>query len=344
MKRFTLTLLALALIVLLLGKNVSRLAESVTLCSIALALLLVERVVAAVSRRVSSGVGVVAFTRAVHRLRQAACLPGRRAGVSRRVFDGATVALPRAVARAMAQHHAVPRFASGQRVLAHLRWTALHEVLLAHDAYTGQRVVIKRTLPGASVHDLRREAGMLFWLEWARMPIPAPQYLAYEERNGRSTLTMTFIDGQTIEELAGAGHLAVSSLVRLLAQTCVALDALHRAGYVHQDIKPANLILDQNGALVVIDWGSARRYDLPYDPQSITCTPDFASPEQLRGMVLPGNDLYAVGKTLAALVPAPPPALARVIARSTGPFAHRYATGADLAQALLAAEDDDPRV
>lgn len=338
MKRLALTLLTLALIVLLLGKSASRLAESITLCSIGLALVLVERILVAIRRRVSSGVGFVACIRAVQRLPMASC-PGRQTGVRRRVCDSATVALSRSDARAMVQYHAAPHFTSGRRALVHLRRTALHEVLLAHDACTDQRVIIKRTLPGAPVHDLRREAGMLFWLEWARMPIAAPRYIAYEERDGRSTLTMSYIDGQTVEELAGAGHLALSTLVRLLAKTCTALDALHRAGYVHQDIKPANLILDHSGTLVVIDWGSARRYDLPYDLRSITCTPEFASPEQLRGMVLPGNDLYAIGKTLAALVPAPPPALARVIARATGPFAHRYATGADLAQALLAARE-----
>lgn len=337
MKRFALTLFALALIVLLLSKNVSRLAESVTLCSIGLALLLGERLFVAISRRVSAGVNFVACARAIQRLRQAAGLPADRASRRRRVFDGATVALPRNDVRAMAQHRTAPHVALEHWAPGLLRRTALHEVLLARDECTDQRIVIKRTLPGAPVHDLRREAGMLFWLEWARMPVPAPRYLAYEERDGRSTLTMTFIDGQTIEELAGAGRIAVSTLVRLLAQTCVALDALHRAGYVHQDIKPANLILDRSGALVVIDWGSARRFGLPYDPRVITCTPEFASPEQLCGMVLPGNDLYAIGKTLAALVPAPPLALARVIARATGPFARRYATGVELAQALLAA-------
>lgn len=338
MKHVAFALLTLALIVLLLGKSASRLAESLTLCSIGLALALGEMVFAAISNQVSSGLGIVAQARAVHQLPGASC-PKRRTSKRIRVFDGATVALSGSGSWAMVQHCAMPHVAPGHRALALLRRTALHEVLLAHNNSTGQRVIVKRTLPGAPTHDLRREAGMLFWLEWARMPVPAPQYIAYEERDGRSTLTMSYVNGQTIEELAGAGRLAVSTLVRLLAQTCMALDALHRAGYVHQDIKPANLILDHNGTLVVIDWGSARRYDLPYDPHSITCTPDFASPEQLRGMVLPGNDLYAIGKTLAALVPAPPPALAQVIARATGPFAHRYATGADLAQALLAAAD-----
>ncbi|MCS6938108.1 MAG: phosphotransferase [Roseiflexaceae bacterium] len=339
MKRFACTLLVLALIVLLLSKSASRLAESITLCSIGLALALGEIVLAVINYRVSLGIDVVARTRAVHQLPGASC-PKRRTSGRIRVFDGATVALSGSGSRAMVQHYATPHFVPGHRALALLRRTALHEVLLAHDNSTGQRVIVKRTLPGAPTHDLRREAGVLFWLEWAQMPIAAPRYIAYEERDGRSTLTMSYINGQTIEELAGAGRIAVSTLIRLLAQTCMTLDALHRAGYVHQDIKPANLILDRNGTLVVIDWGSARRHDLPYDPRTITCTPDFASPEQLCGMVLPGNDLYAIGKTLEALVPAPPPALARVIARATGPFAHRYATGAELAQALLAAHND----
>jgi len=340
MKRFVPILLALALIVLLLGMSASRVTESVTLVAISVALVLIERVLAAVRSRMSQGIDVVGCTRAVCRLHRTPRAPARQTGV-RRASECVTLTLSRTGRHMLipndATQHAVPRY----RALSHLRRTALHEVLLAHDDYTNRRVIIKRTLPGAPNHDLRREAGMLFWLDWARLPIPAPQYVAYEERDGRSTLTMTYINGRTIEEVTDDGHLAVTTLVYLLAKTCIALDALHRAGYVHQDIKPTNLILDHSGTLVVIDWGSARRHDLPYDPRSITCTPEFASPEQLRGMVLPGNDLYAIGKTLEAVIPAPPPALARVIARATGPSPYRYATGAELAQALLAAVRSD---
>lgn len=70
MKRLALTLLTLALIILLLGKSASRLAESITLCSIGLALVLVERILVAIRRRVSSGVGFVACIRLFSACRQ----------------------------------------------------------------------------------------------------------------------------------------------------------------------------------------------------------------------------------------------------------------------------------
>lgn len=337
-RRFAFALIVVALIVLVLGEKKTRAADFTFLLSVGLGLLGIERIVTLFDRmrcNVSFCLLSAACTRASRCPAPSLHISGQR--VRQQASEGVTVPLFRRASQAALQYASVSRRFLEYRELTRLRQTALHEVLLAHDERTRQRVIIKRTLPGVANRDLRREAGMLFWLELERVPVLAPRYIDYQERDGRSILVMTYIEGRTVEELSATGALSTPGIVRMLAKVCVALDVLHRAGYVHQDIKPANLILAPGSALTVIDWGSARRMNIPYDPGAITCTPEFASPEQLRGLVLPGNDLYAVGKTLAAVIPTPSPSLAQVITRATGPLSQRYATGADLARALLTA-------
>ncbi|MGQ9547934.1 MAG: protein kinase domain-containing protein [Roseiflexus sp.] len=337
-QRFAFALIVVALIVLVLGEKKTRAADFTFLLSVGLGLLGIERIVALlvhIRRDVSSCLVFAVCRRVSKRSTPFPRVFGQR--VRYQVSEGKTKPLFRRASQEAFRYASVSRRFVEYRKVKYLRRTALHEVLIAHNEYTGQRVVIKRALPGATNRDLRREAGMLFWLESAGIPVSVPRYIEYQEGDGRSTLIMTYIEGRTVEELSVAGTLSAAVIVRLLAKMCVALDDLHRAGCVHQDIKPANLMLDHTGELVVIDWGSARHAYRFYDPHSITCTPEFASPEQLQGLVLPGNDLYAVGKTLAALIPAPKPALAQVIDRATGPVLHRYPTGAALAHALLSA-------
>ncbi|MBO9322925.1 MAG: phosphotransferase, partial [Roseiflexus sp.] len=333
-RRFAFALMVVALIVLVLGEEERRAADFAFLLAVGLGLLGIDGIVTLSERircNVSSCLASAVCTRASSRPTPSPCAFRQR--VRHQASEGVTVPLFRRASQTALQYASVSRRFLEYREMTRLRRTALHEVLIARNAHTGQRVVIKRVLPGVANRDLKREAGMLVWLELERVPIPAPRYIDYQERDGRSTLVMTYIEGRTVEELSATGTISAPVIVRLLAKICVALDALHRAGYVHQDIKPANLILEPGGSLAVIDWGSARRIHIPYDPGAITCTPEFASPEQLRGLVLPGNDLYAIGKTLAAVIPAPPPMLAQVIARATGPLSRRYATGADLAHA-----------
>lgn len=237
-----------------------------------------------------------------------------------------TIARRRPAVPALLLRQPPPRYLPRYRVTSVLSRTTFHEVALAIDGMTGQCRIIKRTRPGVAPHDLRREAGMLYWIEWTRLPIMAPRYLDYQEYAGGGMLVMTYVDGRTLEALAGSGDLTVSDILWIMAEVCTALGALHRAGYVFQDLKPANLMLNRRGEPVLIDWGSARRAGMAYDPGELTCTPDYASIEQMRGLVAPSNDIYATGRTLAALVPAPSAELAQIIARATAPLPWRYAT------------------
>ncbi|MBT3889088.1 MAG: serine/threonine protein kinase, partial [Planctomycetaceae bacterium] len=87
-----------------------------------------------------------------------------------------------------------------------------------------------------------------------------------------------------------------------IARECLsALEALHRNGIVHGDIKPGNIMIKRTGAAKIIDIGSAFAIDEP--PEQRTCTPAYAAPEVLKGeKATPLSDLASLGYVLIELI------------------------------------------
>ena len=170
-----------------------------------------------------------------------------------------------------------------------------------------------------------------------RWDIPAPRYLNHIRHNDQTYLVMSKVPGETLEALTLQGQLSPTEVVCVMTELCLAVDLLHQCGYVHHDIKPSNVVLQRNGLPVLIDWGSAvpistasaAAYDM------IAFTPDFASPEQMRGLALPENDTFALGKLIEALIAWPSPRLTLIIERATAPIARRYRSVAELWRELL---------
>jgi serine/threonine protein kinase len=115
-------------------------------------------------------------------------------------------------------------------------------------------------------------------------------------------LATVYVPAPSLEELvATCGPLAVSA-VRWLAAGCAeALECVHRAGLVHRDFKPANVLVTADGPRV-IDFGLARRDGLPQGTAAgmVLGTPLYMAPEQAAGdpVVGPAADVFALGATL----------------------------------------------
>ena len=115
-------------------------------------------------------------------------------------------------------------------------------------------------------------------------------------------LATVYVPAPSLEELvATCGPLAVSA-VRWLAAGCAeALECVHRAGLVHRDFKPANVLVTADGPRV-IDFGLARRDGLPQGTAAgmVLGTPLYMAPEQASGdpVVGPAADVFALGATL----------------------------------------------
>lgn len=113
-------------------------------------------------------------------------------------------------------------------------------------------------------------------------------YIVSEYVPGPSLLTMVREDGPR----TGGG------LQRLAISTLTALASIHRAGIVHRDVKPANVILGPEGP-VLIDFGIARAIDAMTTSTQVTGTPAFMSPELLAGEpVTPASDIFSWGVTM----------------------------------------------
>lgn len=129
-------------------------------------------------------------------------------------------------------------------------------------------------------------------------------------------LVMEFVRGATLSELlaesAASGQvLALDSALALTAEVLSALTASHTAGIVHRDIKPSNVVVADDGAVKVMDFGIARALDGPGAGGTVLTatggmvgTPHYMSPEQFEGRraVDGRSDLYAVGVMLFQLI------------------------------------------
>jgi eukaryotic-like serine/threonine-protein kinase len=144
--------------------------------------------------------------------------------------------------------------------------------------------------------------------------------------DGTPFLVMDFVEGQTLADKIQDRRFNDDELLDVAEQVCSLLDAAHEAGVVHRDLKPDNLLLDNDGRVRVLDFGIARL--LEDDKESFFSTktgiafgtPGFISPEQALGhreKVGPRTDIFALGATLFYL--------------ATGEFLH----AADTPQELL---------
>jgi serine/threonine-protein kinase len=128
------------------------------------------------------------------------------------------------------------------------------------------------------------------------------------DRGGLSWLEMELVEGPTLEQALrdGMGGPAWTLRRRLEVGACVAegLGAVHAAGFVHRDVKPANVLLPRTGpAAKLADFGVSRATDATLLlGEGLPGSPRFASPEALRGEPCgPAADVYALALTLYEL-------------------------------------------
>lgn len=130
----------------------------------------------------------------------------------------------------------------------------------------------------------------------------------YGEQDGQLQLVTEFVEGRTLGRiLAAEAPLEPGRALRLTALLLDALAAVHRAGFVHRDVKPNNVMVETDTAgrewVRLVDFGVAASIDEPSHRQEAVGTPRYMAPEQIRPFAVDERaDLFAVGAVLYELL------------------------------------------
>ncbi len=123
--------------------------------------------------------------------------------------------------------------------------------------------------------------------------------------------TMQYVEGQTLaEHLRRVRRISPTDALHIFTETLRALAFAHQKGVIHRDIKPGNIMIDNDGHIIVTDFGIARLVEDGFEGAagSVECTPRYASPEQLLSRALDGrSDIYSLAVTLYEMISGSPP-------------------------------------
>ena len=263
-----------------------------------------------------------------------------------------------------------PRYRSPKRVAS----GGMGEIYRATDDSLGRAVAIKLLAERYSRDEGVRRRFTREALAAARLSGEPHVITVFDvgEHEERPFIVMEYLSGGSLEErIRERGAQDVGQALEWLEQAAIALDAAHRHGVVHRDVKPANLLLDRNDNIHVADFGiaSAAGMDSLTLTGTVLGTAGYLAPEQAQGeQATPASDRYSLAVVAfellsgrrpfendsitaeaAAHVHAPVPAIAEIcesLPEQLDPVlrqalakdpARRFETAADFVAALRAA-------
>jgi len=195
---------------------------------------------------------------------------------------------------------------SRYKILALLGRGGMGEVYLAEDTELGRKAALK-FLPPQYISDpelkarFKREAR-------AAASLNHPNIITiYDigEHQNRAWMAMELVDGESLRDLMARREPEIGDVLDMMMQACEGLGEAHRAGIIHRDVKPANILLDRRGRVKIADFGLARIVGgTPLTKESLIMgTPAYMSPEQARGQQLDArSDIFSLGIVLYELL------------------------------------------
>jgi serine/threonine protein kinase/tetratricopeptide (TPR) repeat protein len=210
-----------------------------------------------------------------------------------------------------------PPLAVGQRIGAYrivreVGRGGMGSVYLAEraDQEFEQRVALKVVRRGMDtdeiVHRFRAERQILAHLDH---PNIAKLFDGGTTEDGRPYFVMEYVEGKPIDEDCDARKLSTAERLELFRTVCAAVHFAHQNLIVHRDLKPGNILVTADGKPKLLDFGIAKLLDPNQEPFALTradlrmMTPDYASPEQVRGeAITTASDIYSLGVLLYVLL------------------------------------------
>ena len=184
------------------------------------------------------------------------------------------------------------------------------EVYLADDVVLGRRVALKliqRGKGGTLLSHFRHERRVLAGLNH---PNIAQLYGGAVTPEGRAYLVMEYVEGERLDKYCAARALPLAERLKLFRKICAAVSYAHQNLVIHRDLKPANIRVTPEGEPKLLDFGIAKLLEPEGSPgmeptatMSGALTPEYASPEQLRGEpITTASDVYSLGVVLYELL------------------------------------------
>jgi serine/threonine protein kinase len=216
-----------------------------------------------------------------------------------------------------------PRLLAGRYQIGELLGRGgMADVHLGLDARLGRRVAIKLLKPSLANDPAFRTRFRQEAQAAARMAHPtivrvfdAGEEIA-RDSSGRELqvpfIVMEHVEGRLLKDMVAEGPMPAEQAVQIVDGILTALDYSHRAGVVHRDIKPGNVMVTSTGQVKVMDFGIARAISdssaTVAQTSAILGTAQYFSPEQARGEAVDARtDLYSTGVLLYELLTGKPP-------------------------------------
>jgi serine/threonine-protein kinase len=258
------------------------------------------------------------------------------------------------------------------RIVASLGSGGFGTVYLAVDTWIDKKVALK--VPHRQHLDfteLLKEPRLL-----ASMSHPnIVTVLTAEKQDDMFFIVMEYVPGETLEQIiVRDGALELNRALDYTCQMCNAVDHAHRAGVLHRDLRPGNMLVSDTGMLKVTDFGTSRFLEIAAHGTTVIGSPPYMAPEQFHGKAMFASDIYSIGVSLYQMLtgelpydtPTPadleklmrgglitpprlkngriPKAINDIVMRALEPDpTARYQRAADLLDAVLAARETTPR-
>ena len=257
------------------------------------------------------------------------------------------------------------------RILSPLGSGGFGTVYLAVDTWIDKKVAIK--VPhkqNLDFTELLKEPRLLASLSHPNIVA----ILTAEKQEGMFFIVMEYVQGETLEQIVEReGALDLPRALDFTCQMCNAVDHAHRAGVIHRDLRPGNILVSETGLLKVTDFGTSRFLEIAAHGTTVVGSPPYMAPEQFLGKAVFASDIYSVGVTMYQMLtgvlpydaPAPadldrlmrgelvspprlknnriPKSLNDIVLRALSPdLTVRYARAVDLLEDVLAVRSGTP--
>lgn len=204
----------------------------------------------------------------------------------------------------------------------------LADIFRGFDPHLGRPVAIKRL--STTLTSDNEEIHARFKLEARAIAVLRHPHILqiydFDIENSRPYMVMEFIEGQNLKEylydLGATGRtLSWEEVIRIAVRVADALDYAHQRHMIHRDVKPANIMLGNDGGVFLSDFGLVRLLDQPGLTQTgrLIGTLEYMAPEQVRGdgeLIDHRADIYSFGCVIYEMITGRPPFLATQLPRA----------------------------